>query len=131
MSRINAVSSSGQSDFGLQAAKTAAAIFAPFIYSSKGAVYGVNAHRQVICGIYGALIVGWVILLAANLAKTGLCMIGWVLYIMYALHTAYVRQQVRLKQVRSRLERQTCGCATLLCASFTGNTSLQQGLGNR
>lgn len=83
----------------MQAVKTVAALFAPFLYSSKGAVYGVNAHRETICGIYGVLFVSWIVLLIANAGEAGLCMFGWVAYLVYALHTAYVRHQVRLKQV--------------------------------
>ena len=84
-----------------QAIKTAAAIFVPFYYSGVGAGWVDRTKAITYQVVYGLMFVAWVVLLAANPAQRGLWAIGWVFFVAYTLHTAYVRNSMRTLRVRT------------------------------
>lgn len=85
----------------MQAFKTILATGVPFFYSSKGAAYGLDGTRNTFLGVYGGLFVAWIVLQIASVGQRGVAMIGWTMYMAYALHTALVRHCIRSKRVRS------------------------------
>lgn len=82
----------------MQAVKTLAAIFVPWFYSSRGGAFGCGGKRTIYMAIYGVLFTGWLVLLIASVGQRGIAMIGWIMYVAYALHTAYARAATRTRR---------------------------------
>ena len=115
-----------------------AAIFVPFLYSSKGAAYGMDSKRGTFLGIYGFLFIAWIVLLIGTIGQRGLAIIGWICYVAYALHTAFVRHSIRSKRVcfvsalasneQSASVLVTCSCSSAapeaVCAGVHGSHGL-------
>ena len=80
-----------------------AAIFVPFNFS--GVANGWLARRSPLPYIVfgGVLFYGWILLLCMNIVQPGLYVIGWLLYLAYAIWLGTTRNAVREARVRSRL----------------------------
>lgn len=83
-----------------QARKTAAAFFVPFLFAAKGAAWADGVQEMQYILVYGLLFGAWVALLVLNLALPGLWVTAWLLYLAFALHTAYERSNMRQLRVR-------------------------------
>lgn len=84
----------------VQAVKTLAAFFVPFYYSARASAWSTDSSFIGYAIVYGVMFVGWVVFVICSVVQRGIAIIGWILYVAYALHTAYVRAEIRGKRVR-------------------------------
>ena len=98
---------------GMQALKTLGAVFAPWWWAAAGAAFSGDARRRFPYALaYAIFFVGWIVLLIGNIGEPGVAVVGWVSYLAYAFHTAYVRHTLRAKRVRAA---STAAAAMRLC----------------
>jgi choline-glycine betaine transporter len=86
---------------GEQAVKTLIAFVSPWHYAGTAAAWVVGASsRWPFQVVYAVLFYGWILLLALNARQRGLWAVGWLLFVVFGLHLAYVRHCMRILRVR-------------------------------